>query len=185
MKKIIIKVAIALSIAVSMTTSSCIGSFTMTNSLLSWNKSVGNKIVNELVFFAFWILPAYEISALADMLVLNSIEFWSGNNPMHASSKKIVEGNDARYLVEQSPAGYTITNLDDNSTVRLDFDADSDSWSVTDPATGDTRHIMTFVDDTHVAVPSPDGSDIIVELSQGGLYAYRQLAGDPFAQFFN
>ena len=37
-----------------------------------------SKFVNELVFFAFWILPVYEVSGLADLLVLNSIEFWSG-----------------------------------------------------------------------------------------------------------
>ncbi len=40
-------------------TTSCIGSFALTNKLLSWNKQVGNKFVNELVFFAFWVLPVY------------------------------------------------------------------------------------------------------------------------------
>lgn len=174
MKKNYIK-AIALALALSLTTSSCIGSFSMTNSLLSWNKGVGNKFVNELVFFAFWILPAYEISALADLLVLNSIEFWSGNNPMSASSKKIVEGSgDSRYLVEQDPNGYTITNMEDKSEVRLNFDIDDNAWDVVIDGSGESVRIMTFVDDTHIAVPSPDGSDLIVELSQGGVYAYQQ-----------
>ncbi len=84
-----------LAIAASMTTSSCIGSFSLTNKLLAWNKQAGNKIVNEIVFFAFWILPVYEVSALADIIVLNSIEFWSGNNPI-AKGTKVIDGKDGR-----------------------------------------------------------------------------------------
>ena len=36
--------------------------------------------------------------------------------------------------------------------------------------------LMTFVDDNHVALPSPDGSVTTVELSQAGVFAYQQLA---------
>ena len=38
--------------------SSCVGSFGLFNRLSSWNQSVGNKFVNELVFLAFNIVPA-------------------------------------------------------------------------------------------------------------------------------
>lgn len=61
--------------------SSCIGSFGLWNSLKDWNQGVSNKFVNELIFLAFHIVPVYEIAYLADVLVLNSIEFWSGSNP--------------------------------------------------------------------------------------------------------
>ncbi len=71
MKKTYLSGAVALTLASSLLFSSCIGSFSLTNKLLSWNQHVGNKFVNELVFFAFWILPVYEVSALADILVLN------------------------------------------------------------------------------------------------------------------
>ena len=59
--------------------SSCIGSFKLMNGLLSWNRSFDNKLVNELVFVAFCIIPVYGVSILADTLVLNTIEFWSGS----------------------------------------------------------------------------------------------------------
>ncbi len=81
MKKKYLTLAVATLLAGSMLTS-CIGSFSLTNKLLSWNHQVSNKFVNELVFFAFWIIPVYEVTALADVLVLNSIEFWSGSNPI-------------------------------------------------------------------------------------------------------
>ena len=62
MKRRFLPVAIVLALTGSLMTSSCIGSFALTNKLLSWNKQVGNKFVNELVFFAFWIIPVYEVS---------------------------------------------------------------------------------------------------------------------------
>lgn len=173
MRKTYLTVAVVCLLGGSMMFTSCIGSFTLTNKLLTWNKTVGNKFVNELVFFAFWILPVYEVSALADVLVLNSIEFWSGSNPV-AQGKKVIDGKDGRYLVECDGRGYTITSETDGSVVRLDFNEQEQSWSYT---VGDqTAIIFTFVDDTHVSVPTPDGSYKVVELSEAGLYAYQQIA---------
>lgn len=170
MKKSIPTVATVIALCGSMTLTSCIGSFTLTNKLLSWNKSISNKFVNELVFFAFWVLPVYEVSGLADVLVLNSIEFWSGENPV-AKGKKVIDGKDGRYMVECDGKGYTITSENDKSVVRLDFDADAREWSTM--IDGERVVFMTFVDDTHVKLPLGDGNFKIVETSEDGLYAYQ------------
>lgn len=171
MKKFYLSVATVILLCGSMTFTSCIGSFSLTNKLLSWNKTIGNKFVNELVFFAFWILPVYEVSGLADILVLNSIEFWSGDNPV-AKGKKYIDGKDGRYLVECDGKGYTITSENDKSVVRLDFNADTREWST--EIDGEHIVFLTFIDDTHVKLPTPDGNYKIVETSQEGLYAYQQ-----------
>ena len=174
MKRRFLPVAIVLALTGSLMTSSCIGSFALTNKLLSWNKQVGNKFVNELVFFAFWIIPVYEVSALADILVINSIEFWSGDNPV-ASGKKVIDGKDGRYLVECDGKGYTITSENDQSVVRLDFDSEDQSWSVALPS-GESYELMTFIDENHVSMPGVDGTPNVVELSNEGLMAYKAMA---------
>ena len=133
------------------------------NKLLSWNQQVGSKFVNELVFFAFWILPVYEVAGLADILVINSIEFWSGSNPM-AKGEKVIEGENGRYMVNCDGKGYTIKSEADGSVVRLDFDEADRSWSVN--VNDESYKLMTFIDDSHVALPTPDGGMTIVELSQ-------------------
>lgn len=179
MKKRFLTVALIATIGLSMTMTSCIGSFQLTNKLLSWNKSVGNKFVNELVFFAFWILPVYEVSALADVIVLNSIEFWSGSNPI-AQGKTVIDGKDGKYIVECDGKGYTITSENDKSVVRLDFDADSREWSTM--LDGQRVVFMTFVDDNHVKLPTPSGDYKIVETNQEGLFAYQQaIVADNYA----
>ena len=173
MKKRYFTVAAVTLCAGSLLFSSCIGSFALTNKLLSWNKQVGSKFVNELVFVAFWILPVYEVSALADVLVINSIEFWNGSNPV-AQGRTVIDGQDGRYLVDCDATGYTITSENDGSVVRLDFDSDIHTWSAT--TEGETHTLMTFIDDTHVQLPAPDGSTTIVTLDQDGLWAYQQMA---------
>lgn len=179
MKKKYLRVAIVIALASSLLTTSCIGSFSLTNKLLSWNRSVSDKFVNEVVFIAFWIVPVYEVAALADILVLNSIEFWSGNNPL-AIGTKVIDGQDGRYLVECDGKGYTIKSENDGSVVRLDFDQEELTWSAN--VNGETHKFLTFIDDTHVKVPSANGGFEVVELSQEGVWAYQgKVASSQFA----
>ena len=180
MNKKTLTVAVILSLCAAVSLQSCIGKFALTNRLLTWNKSIGDKWLNELVFFVFWVLPVYEVSALADVVVLNSIEFWSGENPL-ACGTKMIEGKDGQlYAIESDANGYTITSKEDGSVVRLDYKADDQSWNVTTP-TGDTYEIFAFVDDTHVSLPTIDGSHKIVSLDEDGVMAYRSAVENAFA----
>ena len=173
MKKTILTVALALTVmGGSVLSTSCIGSFKLTNKLLTWNSKIDSKFVNELVFIAFWILPVYEVSALADILVINSIEFWSGSNPV-AQGTKVIEGENGRYLCKCDKNGYTITGPDGVVT-RLDFNADTREWSTI--MDGQRVVFMTFIDDTHVKMPTTDGRYMTVETSADGVFAYRQAA---------
>lgn len=175
MKKKVFSAVIVALVASSMMFTSCIGSFKLSNKVLSWNQQVGNKFVNELVFFAFWILPVYEVTTLADLLVLNSIEFWSGSNPV-AQGTKAIDTENGRYLVDCDSHGYKITSERDGSVVEFAFNEQDNSWSFVKD--GEVHPFMTFVDDTHVNMITPDGSFETIELSQAGVYAYQQIASN-------
>lgn len=175
MKKIKIAVAAILLAGTSMVFSSCIGSFAMTNKVLSWNRQVGNKFVNELVFFAFWILPVYEVTSIADLLVINSIEFWSGTNPMTASTK-VIDTENGRYLIDCDGKGYTVTYAATGEKTRLEFIEDEQTWAY-ETADGELLPFMTFVDDTHVKMVTPEGDLRLVELSEQGVMAYAGNCG--------
>ena len=174
MRKFILKSMCLILLGMSvLTTPSCIGTFSLTNRLLGWNQHVGDKFLNELVFFAFWVLPVYEVCGLADLLVLNSIEFWSGSNPM-AKGERIIDGNDGKYLVKCDGKGYDIVSCNDGSSIRLDFDADAQTWSFV--ADGERHELFTFVDDTHVRMPLGNGEESIYEISHAGVLAYSRVA---------
>lgn len=169
MKKRYITAATVIALGGSMLFTSCIGRFALTNKVLSWNNQVGSKFVNELVFIAFWILPVYEVTGLADILVINSIEFWSGKNPLSASTKAI-DTDSGRYLVKCDGKGYDVINETTGETVRLDFAEDTQTWSV--EKDGKSLPFMTMIDDSHVRMIQPDGTFRTVELSEQGLMAY-------------
>ena len=171
MKKKYLTLGLVATISASMMLSSCVGKFQLTDNLLQWNKTLSSKFVNELVFVAFWILPVYEVSALADLLVINSIEFWSGKNPVAKGTYRVTGSDNVQYTVKCDGKGYTVINPIDNSQLRFDFDNTKQSWSVN--VDGRDIELFTFVDDTHVRMPMPDGSYKIVETSQEGVYAYQ------------
>lgn len=176
MKKFTMTVATVLLLAGSMTLSSCIGSFALSKKVLAWNNQVGSKFVNEVVFFCFWVLPVYEVTMLADVIVLNSIEFWSGSNPMTASVKA-VDTDHGRYLIACDGKGYTVTHEATGQSTRLDFIEEDQTWAVN--VDGELVPFMTFVDDTHVKMAQPDGDFRMVELSEQGVLAYTQAIGVP------
>ena len=173
MKKRYLTIAIICLAAFSMTFQSCIGSFRLTQSVMKWNNQVGSKFLNELVFFAFWILPVYEVTALSDILVINSIEFWSGKNPLTASTK-VVDTDSGKYLIACDGKGYTVTNQTTKESVRLDFMEETQSWAVN--INGEMHPFMTFVDDTHVKMITPEGDFRQVDLSEKGVMAYQAIA---------
>ena len=171
MRKKQLVVATVVALSASMMMQSCIGSFALYNKVKDWNEHVGTKFVNEIVFVAMWILPVYELSFAADLFILNSIEFWSGENPALAQTK-VVDGKDAKYLVASNEEGYTITNMKTKQVTRFNFDAKDNSWSIEN--NGEEVKLFTFVDDTHVDVLTRDGSYTRVELSQPGVLAYQR-----------
>jgi hypothetical protein len=69
----------------------CTGSFMLTKKIYNWHRSMGDKWGDEFGFLVCAILPIYGIGTFADAIVFNSIEFWTGNNPV--SEAKAVTHN--------------------------------------------------------------------------------------------
>lgn len=138
--------------------SSCIGSFGLWNSLKSWNEGIGSKFVNEVVFLAFHIIPVYEISYLADILILNSIEFWSGSNPMaEVGTEKVVKGENGEYIVRTNEDGYTIIKKgEENKPLDLVYDNATRTWNA--EAEGQSFELVTINEDGTVSYKQADGS---------------------------
>lgn len=174
MKKRSLTMLAAITIASSIMFSSCIGSFSLSNKLLDWNRNIDSKFVNELVFIAFWIVPVYEISMLADVLVINSIEFWTGDNPVaDVGTVKNIETENGMYAVETTANGYHIQKDGVEEAIDFVFDGTDKSWSV--EADGESTKLLRFEENDEVVMYLPDGSEMPVELNQAGVLAFKQV----------
>ena len=83
-------------------TGGCFGKFQLTRKVYQFNKDISSdKWVQWLAFVVMAIVPVYIIGGLVDVILANSLEFWTGENPIgaDAGTRKVVQG----------PNGETIT----------------------------------------------------------------------------
>lgn len=154
---------------------SCIGSFKLWNGLKDWNQEVGDKFVNELVFIALHIIPVYEIAYLADVVVLNSIEFWTGSNPIASNETKEIKGENGNYLVTNNKDGYTITNKEDNQSMDLVFNEETQTWSA---VTADMNiELVKMNNNGTVSINMQDGTSMTVMPDMQGIATARAAIG--------
>jgi Domain of unknown function (DUF3332) len=82
MAKSIIAVVLALGLGLSATTG-CIGGNALTGKVREFNLRVAKgKWPREAVFLLLQIIPVYGFAAMADLFVINGIEFHTGTNPV-------------------------------------------------------------------------------------------------------
>lgn len=174
MKKINLKLAATLMICGAFLFSSCVGSFALHSKLSSWNQTVGNKFVNELVYLAFNIVPVYGVCYLADALVINSIEFWSGTNPMaNIGNVRTVKGEHGTYTVKTLANGYSITKEGEKTSMELIYDKDLNTWNVV--ADGVSTELLQMNNDGTVTMPLPNGEAMNITPDAQGVAAAHQV----------
>ena len=191
--------------AISVHSSGCFGSFALTHKLYGFNKGIsGNKFIRWLVFLGLVILPVYEILLVADGLVLNSIEFWTGerlasNTGDGHSPERVVRLSDTDTLklsrvastdvlrVEllregQEPLVRYFEPLDDGMVVRDDAGAlvlaaheREDGALVLTDAAGQTRAV-------HSAEVLAEAQRALLEGGAAGLTAYALREAGPLSR---
>ncbi len=124
-------------------TTGCLGEMALFKKVQSWNGTLGDKWINSVVHFAFWIVPVYPVTILADVVVLNTIEFWAGSNPVSA-----------RVTIEQG---------EDEVLVRI-TDEDGSDYLI-HGRRGEPTHV--YRDGTRIGIgePSGDGAWVFHDLA--------------------
>ena len=104
----------------------CTGSFNLTRKVYNLHRSQDDKWKDELIFLCVVLIPIYSISTFADAIVFNSIEFWTGENPveMTANNTKHIQVGDATATLTYDPKTEQVTVVSETdkgtSTVVLD-----------------------------------------------------------------
>jgi hypothetical protein len=66
-------------LALGLVGSSCLGPDRVYNSIKQWNADLSDQDwIEELVFLGLTIIPVYPLALFADILVFNTIRYWSG-----------------------------------------------------------------------------------------------------------
>jgi hypothetical protein len=76
-------------------TTACFGKFQLTRKVYRVNQDIDpDKWIRWFGFIVLTVVPIYELALVIDMVFANSVEFWTGSNPIQADAgtRKVVQG---------------------------------------------------------------------------------------------
>ena len=78
------KTFLASVLALGLLAPSCLGPDNLYHTVKNWNAQVSDEDwVNEVVFLAFIIIPVYGVAMFGDIVIFNTIDYWTGDNPIN------------------------------------------------------------------------------------------------------
>lgn len=175
MKKIQLRVVVALLVG-SCLFSSCIGSFSLFNKYAAWQKDMtSNKFVNAIV--GFFLMPiAGSVTLFIDSVILNTIEFWTGDNPVASNIGKTenIMGKDGLiYAVKTLRNGYEITSPTGEVTM-LTYNKKKNSWNI--EQNGISQELFQFSEDGKSIKMTVNGESRDFSLNEQGVNEARMAA---------
>ena len=171
MKKMSLRAAVVL-LAGSFLCSSCIGSFSLFNKYEKWQCNMtSNKYVNGIVGLILQPIVG-GVCLFVDAVVLNTIEFWTGSNPMALNKVQTVKGQDGRYYaVKTLKNGYEVKAPNGEITL-FTHDSKTESWSITQ--NGVTKEIIRFNVDGTIQATLQSGEKMTVSNDEAGMMQVRE-----------
>ena len=160
--------------------SSCIGSFSLFNSYAKWQCNMTNsKFVNAIVGFVLMPIVG-SVTTFIDWVVLNTIEFWSGTNPMQANigkTQKVLGGDGLYYAVMTTKNGYEV-KAPSGEVSYFTYDKKTDAWTLTQ--NGETRELFRFNQDGTITTVVANGEQLTVTPDEAGLWKVRTAMGGGY-----
>lgn len=159
-------------LAGSLLCSSCIGSFSLFNKYEKWQCNMtSNKYVNGIVGLILQPIVG-GVCLFVDAVVLNTIEFWTGSNPMALNKVQTVKGQDGRYYaVKTLKDGYEVKAPNGEITL-FTHDSKTESWSITQ--NGVTKEIIRFNADGTIQATLQSGEKMTVSNDEAGMMQVRE-----------
>jgi len=118
--------------------SGCYGGFTLTRRIHKWNDKVENKYKRTLTMWLLLIIPVYEFCITFDLVILNSLEFWFGINPLSLDENdkevRIIEKNNKTFQITVTQNQYCIDELNSKGdpirSAYLIYEPEQSKWFI-------------------------------------------------------
>lgn len=125
-----------------LTLTGCMGRNALGGKVMKWNLEVTEDRWNrEWVFLGLWITLVYPICGFLDLLIFNSIEFWTGENNINGQSplvdvpmsevEKMGFNNIEDAKIERLSSTDAKLHLDFKNGDKLSFDVKRDGYDYT------------------------------------------------------
>lgn len=161
-------IALLVAVILLVNVAGCYGSFALTKKLYTWNGTVGDKWMNSVVMWVLMWIPVYNACGFIDLVILNTVEFWTGSNPitMNDGDQKIQYAtNDGKtYKITMSKNNLNILETagpDKGKAVTLTYSPENGNWSMND---GKTQSIIANLNNNNLKLMYPNGDSKSVQI---------------------
>lgn len=125
------------------------------------------------MYLVLWIIPVYEICLVADFLVLNTLEFWTGSNPLAMREgdreMQVVRHEGDMFRITATRNRFDVVQLTGKNAgynASLVFDAEQNAWYVESAIYRERVVQVSRSNPDQVRVFSPDGTSVLHSLAQ-------------------
>ena len=106
-------------ILVSFSTTGCIGRMALAGKVMKFNLSVTeNRWGRALVYLLLYIIPVYEIAGLIDVLIINSLEFHTGTNPLSGQERLALN---SPHVIEAPDGARGVSTLREDGSIVIEI----------------------------------------------------------------
>jgi len=96
--------------------SGCLGRFAMTSAVRKFNLELtDSQWGREITFVALYVIPVYPVCAFGDLFIVNSIEFWTEENPMSGEKAITLSSRLPPVPAEDPTSGVVLAASEDGS----------------------------------------------------------------------
>jgi hypothetical protein len=79
-----LKLIAVLTLSLAVLSTGCIGHFGLSGKVRQFNlEQTEDRWGREILFVILYVIPVYPFAGFADIVLFNSIEFWTGKNPIN------------------------------------------------------------------------------------------------------
>jgi len=115
-------IASLLFVVLTLSNTACIGRMATAGIVGKFNLEVTqSKWGREIVFLALYIIPVYPIAGAIDLIIVNSIEFWTGTNPL-SGQERLARAGDQHHVVS-ADGSEAISTLRKDGSIDLEIRA--------------------------------------------------------------
>ena len=150
------KKMVAMLVVAAFFTAGCTGSFGLTKKVYEFHRGQEDKWMDELIFLGCVILPVYSLATLGDAIIFNTIEFWTGDNPIDKASR--LESEDLKVVMKYMQEDQTVSIESADSSLVL---ARTDDGVIAMDADGTI--LYRSVGDEKTGISIYDANDNLVE----------------------
>jgi len=154
MKTRLVALTMALALMASFSTA-CIGKQGLSGKVRKWNlEQTEDRWGRWGIFFAMYVIPVYPTCGAIDLLILNSMEFWTGENPV-TGEPAVTPG------AAQDDLGSNSFTTDDGTQVTMTHELDGTVTAVMTTPEGDTRILTISKNDDGIFLEDEQGQILI------------------------